>query len=112
MMRVRLWSGLQNIKLKNASKFLFQKNLNFNTLRKKLKAIKKNLRLSKLPSSLPLPPKLATPEANISITSSNTPNKSVPEQQCVTTVHSKLLQKIRTLSKQMEGIKSQGNSRA
>ncbi|XP_060567740.1 uncharacterized protein LOC132726440 [Ruditapes philippinarum] len=107
MLRGRLWSGLRDIELKNASRFLFQKDLNFNTLRKELRAIEEDLRLSRLATSLPLPPKQAT-QANVSLP--NTPNESVPAQQCATTVDSRLLQEIRALSKQMEGMESRLSS--
>ena len=44
MLRSRLWSGLRDTELKNISRYLFEKNFDFNTLRKELRVVEEELR--------------------------------------------------------------------
>lgn len=116
MLRNRLWSGLRNIELKNASRYLFEKNLNYNTLRKELRAVEEDLRLDKAATPDQPPPNkpdIAPPsktdikpppsvDENLTIKSSDT----VGAKQFATSVESRLLKELTTLSRQMERMES------
>jgi hypothetical protein len=51
MLKNRLWSGLRDPALRNVSRYLFQKEINYNTLRKQLRAIEEDLKSSVSSSS-------------------------------------------------------------
>lgn len=108
MLRSRLWYGLRDLELKNASRYLFEKNLNYNTLRKELRAVEEDLRQCKsLQPEPPLPVKVESKqppitEDSLSLKAADT----VGAKQFAATVEARLLKEIGSLSKQMERMES------
>lgn len=100
MLRSRLWSGLSDMELKNACRFLFDTVYEFNTLRKEIRAVEEDLQQSKA-----IPAKVTPSSVSKSDSSSSPSDKSasaVCAKQSVLSSEDRLSKEIGLLAKQLE----------
>lgn len=102
MLRNRLWSGLGDLELKNVSRYLFEKKTDYYTLRLELRVIEDDLRQHRISAS-------SINKAETKHMSSSTETVKVSEEpdtvsvrQFASSVDSRLLKEMQTMSKQME----------
>ena len=99
MLKNRLWSGLRDQELKNVSRYLFEKIVDFNTLRRELRAIEEDLRSQKV-SRTEKKLEVKTPDMEKG-------KVEVAEaKQFVSLVESQILKQMEALTKQMSRMES------
>ena len=107
MLRNRLWSGLRDTELKNISRYLFEKNFDFNTLRKELRVVEEELRAQGI----------RYPKVSTRSTTHPKPKEVEPERdtgeghlkdckQYLSSVEGRVLQQMEAMTKQMNRLES------
>ena len=108
MLRSRLWSGLRDLELKNVSRYLFEKVEDYNTLRRELRVIEEDLRLSRQSLSQVIKPTQKqgmASDAKRVVRDEQRPEISEAKQ-FVTSVESRLLKQMETMTLQMSRMES------
>lgn len=95
MLRNRMWSGLRNQDLKNATRYKFETELDYTKLRRELRLVEEDMKASQSTKAGDKPP-----QSNIKS------DKSADARQCSSSVESRLLQELQELTSQMKSLNS------
>lgn len=102
MLRNRLWSGLGDLELKIVSRYLFEKKTDYYTLRRELRVIEDDLRQHRISASSINKDETKHMSSSTETVKVSEEPDTVSVRQFASSVESRLLKEMQTMSKQME----------